>query len=107
MNFRVRLTVKIWNEKRTAYFRGQSETSLPFVPIIGMKLCLKGVSDRLVLTEVVWLLEEEVFECRVEPDCVCVFDLDEDVKELTRILDPLQDLTKAGWSGLDRIWRGA
>ncbi|WP_372724807.1 hypothetical protein, partial [Immundisolibacter sp.] len=70
MNHKVKLWVNIWNETRTAYLRGETEISLPFIPTLGIKLRFEGVSDTLVINEIVWSMQENFFECLVEPDCI-------------------------------------
>jgi len=106
MSYRADVTAYIWNEHRTAYIRGNSELDLPFVPVAGMKLQFRDMSDVLQLVEVVWRVENQDFFCKAEPDCVCVFELDEPIEELAELLDPVRDLRRLGWSGLDRVWRG-
>lgn len=107
MSYRVQLTAYIWNEDRTAYIRGEKEITLPFPPTLGTKLQFDEMTDALEIKEVAYRMEDGTFSCKVEPDCVCKFELAEGIEELADLLDSVRDLRNAEWAGLDRVWRGS
>lgn len=54
---------------------------------------------------VVWLSEQECFDCVVEDDCLNKFGQNDDIEELIDLPDILRDAKKYGWPGFDKIFR--
>jgi hypothetical protein len=103
MEYRINLSLIVFNAERTAHLRGGSEIILPFVPVVGMHIKI-GNMNPVLIKRVVWLSDEKCFHCDLE-DGQYKFKFGDDVMELTEMLDILREAKKDGWKGLDRIYR--
>ena len=64
MEYKVKFSLIIWNEKRTIFTGGAKELLLPFAPFVGLRL-QEGIQN-YPIASVSWSHDEQCFYCRIE-----------------------------------------